>query len=66
MVNSGNIYGYVTSIATVPNDQVVGYAGSAGGVTAYNLSNDLYLFVTCTLANISDTVTYRGINFYKQ
>ena len=66
VVNSGNIYGYVTSIATVPNDQVVSYAGSAGGVTAYNLSNNLYLFVTCTLANILDTVTYRGINFYKQ
>jgi hypothetical protein len=65
VVNGGNIYGYTTALGT-PNDQSTTTTTQVVTTATYNLSADLYLFVTCTLVNILDTITYRGINFYKQ
>ena len=65
VVNGGNIYGYTTQVSTA-NDQTINLTGNIINTATYNLSADLYFFVTCTLSNILDTVTYRGINFYKQ
>jgi len=65
VVNGGNIYGYTTALGT-PNDQSTTNTTQVVNTATYNLSADLYLFVTCTLTNSLDTITYRGINFYKQ
>ena len=65
IVNSGNIYVLNVSAATT-NDQVTNATASVINSYTYNLSANLYFFVTCTLTNILDTITYRGINFYKQ
>lgn len=65
VVNGGNIYGYTTALGT-PNDQSTTTTTQVVNTATYNLSADLYLFVTCTLTNLLDTITYRGINFYKQ
>ena len=65
VVNGGNIYGYTTALGT-PNDQSTTTTTQVLTTATYNLSNDLYFFVTCTLTNSTDTITYRGINLYKQ
>jgi hypothetical protein len=65
VVNGGNIYGYTTQISTA-NDQTINSTTNLVNTVTYNLSNDLYFFVTCQLGNILDTITYRGINLYKQ
>ena len=65
IVNSGNIYVLNVSAATT-NDQVTNATASVINSYTYNLAADMYFFVTCTLGNILDTITYRGINFYKQ
>jgi hypothetical protein len=66
VVNGGNIYGFTTALASTTNDQNVQSTPQVVNTATYNLSNDLYFFVTCQLGNILDTVTYRGINLYKQ
>ncbi len=65
VVNSGNIYGYSSS-TSLANDQTQNGTAVTINTATYNLSADLYFFVTCSLSNILDTITYRGINFYKQ
>ena len=65
IVNSGNIYVLNVSAGT-PNDQTNNSTPSVINSYTYNLAADLYFFVTCQLTNILDTITYRGINFYKQ
>ena len=65
VVNGGNIYGHTTALGT-PNDQAITTTTQVVNTATYNLSADLYFFVTCTLSNILDTITYRGINLYKQ
>ena len=65
IVNGGNIYVLNVSAGTT-NDQVTSATASAINSYTYNLAADLYFFVTCQLANVLDTITYRGINFYKQ
>ena len=65
VVNGGNIYGYTNQVSTA-NDQTINATTNLVNIATYNLSNDLYFFVTCQLSNILDTITYRGINFYKQ
>jgi len=66
VVNGGNIYGYTTAVSSTTNDQNIGATTALINSATYNLSNDLYFFVTCQLANILDSITYKGINFYKQ
>ena len=65
VVNGGNIYGY-TNIVSIANDQTINATAQVINAQTYNLSADLYFFVTCSLSNILDTITYRGINLYKQ
>lgn len=65
VVNGGNIYGHTTALGT-PNDQGTSWTTQVVNTATYNLGADLYFFVTCTLINATDTITYRGINFYKQ
>jgi nitrogen fixation protein len=65
VVNSGNIYGY-SSTGSLANDQTQNGTAVIINTATYNLSADLYFFVTCSLSSILDTITYRGINFYKQ
>jgi nitrogen fixation protein len=66
VVNGGNIYGFTTALASITNDQQTQSTTQPINTVAYNLSNDLYFFVTCQLGNATDTITYRGINLYKQ
>lgn len=66
VVNGGNIYGFTTALASTTNDQQTQITTQTINTATYNLSNDLYFFVTCTLTNATDTITYRGINLYKQ
>ena len=65
VVNGGNIYGHTTALGT-PNDQGTSWTTQVVNTATYNLGADLYFFVTCTLSNILETITYRGINLYKQ
>lgn len=65
VVNSGNIYVLNVSSATT-NDDTSNATATVINSFTYNLSADLYFFVTCSLSNTADTITYRGINFYKQ
>ena len=65
VVNGGNIYGHTTALGT-PNDQGTSWTTQVVNTATYNLTANLYFFVTCTLSNATDTITYRGINFYKQ
>ncbi len=61
VLNGGNMFSYTFGTATVPNDQTINYASVGASTYTYNLAADLYLFVTCTLANATDSITYRGI-----
>ncbi len=66
VVNGGNIYGFTNQLASTTNDQSIQATTQTINTVAYNLSNDLYFLVTCQLSNATDTITYRGINLYKQ
>jgi len=59
-LNGGNAYVFFPSTGT-PNDQTINALGNAVSTYTYNLAADLYLFVTCTLSNAADSITYRGI-----
>jgi hypothetical protein len=64
-LNSGNIF--VLNVSNnITNDQTQNASAIAITNFTYNLSADLYLFLTCTLTNAADTIIYRGINLYKQ
>ena len=64
-LNGGN--GYLLNISNnIQNDQTLNAVPNLVTTFTYNLGADLYFFVTCTLTNILDTITYRGINLYKQ
>lgn len=47
--------------STTPNDNIVGLTTTVLTQFTYNLAADLYFFVTCTLTNSLDSITYRGI-----
>jgi hypothetical protein len=64
-LNGGN--GYILNISNnIQNDQTINAAANLLPSFTYNLGADLYFFVTCTLTNVLDTITYRGLNLYKQ
>jgi hypothetical protein len=47
--------------SSTPNDNIVGLTTTVLTQFTYNLAADLYFFVTCTLTNSLDSITYRGI-----
>ena len=58
--------GYILNVsAATPNDQTIGNISNAMSTFTYNLAADLYLFVTCTLTNATDSITYRGVSITK-
>jgi hypothetical protein len=64
-LNGGNAYLLNISNNT-QNDQTINSVANVMPSFTYNLAADLYFFVTCTLSNATDTITYRGLNLYKQ
>ena len=60
VLNGGNIYLLNISNNT-QNDQTIAGTTSLVSTFTYNLGADLYFFVTCTLTNVLDSITYRGI-----
>ena len=58
--------GYVFNISNnIQNDQTINAAANTMPTFTYNLSADLYLFVTCQLTNATDSITYRGVSITK-
>ncbi len=63
-LTAGN--GYILNISNnTPNDQTIGVVPNTMPTFTYNLAADLYLFVTCTLTNATDSITYRGVSITK-
>ena len=57
---------YVLNVSTgTPNDSIVGVNVTPLNQYTYNLAADLYFFITCTLTNTSDSITYRGVSITK-
>lgn len=62
IVLQGGIENRVLQVnSTTPNDNIVGLTTTVLTQFTYNLTADLYFFVTCTLTNSLDTIVYRGI-----
>jgi hypothetical protein len=57
---------YVLNVSTgTPNDSIVGVNVTPLNQYTYNLAADLYFFITCTLTNTTDSITYRGVSVTK-
>ena len=62
IVLQGGIENRVLQVnSTTPNDNIVGLTTAVLTQFTYNLTADLYFFVTCQLTNSLDTIVYRGI-----
>jgi hypothetical protein len=64
VLSGGSAYVLNVSAGT-PNDSIVGVNVTPLNQYTYNLSADLYFFITCTLTNTTDSITYRGVSVTK-
>lgn len=64
VLSGGNAYVLNVSTGT-PNDSIVGVNVTPLNQYTYNLAADLYFFITCTLTNTTDSITYRGVSVTK-
>jgi hypothetical protein len=64
VLNGGSAFVLNVSTGT-PNDSIVGVNVTPLSQYTYNLAADLYFFITCTLTNTTDSITYRGVSVTK-
>jgi hypothetical protein len=64
VLSGGSAYVLNVSAGT-PNDSIVGVNVTPLNQYTYNLAADLYFFITCTLTNTTDSITYRGVSVTK-